>query len=126
MASSKNFFDAITYTKEDIFTPEEIEKDYNPFIINRMLSQYSELVLVANELNISGKLNKKLHFNFLMGIVPKKKRRVLYVEKKSNEDLSVVMAYYNVSEDKAEFYLRLLKPEQIDDIKDRLNKGGRK
>ncbi len=126
MATAKNFFEAITYTKDDSFSPGELEKDYKPFVINRMLAQYSDLVLYANEMNISGKLTPTLQFQFLLGVIPKKKRRVLYVERKTNEDIVNIMAYYNVSKDKAESYLRVLKSEELEEIKERLNKGGRK
>lgn len=125
MPSSSYFFNAISFTKDmKQFTDGEIEADYKPFIINRMVSGYRNLVLFAEEMNVHHNISKKDHLFLYMNMIPKKKRRTLWANKIKNEDIALIMEYYNISYEKAECYMRILTPEQVDHIKHRINTGG--
>ncbi len=126
MPSASYFFNAVSYTKDaDQFTQGEIDKDYTPFVVNKMVSQYRELVLLADEMNIRRNISKEDQLHFYMVTIPKNKRRALWSTKAKNEDLDVVMEYYNITHEKADPYMKILTGDQIQELKERLNKGGR-
>lgn len=126
MTTASYFFNAVSYTKDlDQFTQGEIDKDYKPFVVNRMVSGYRDLVMFADEMNIRPNIAKEDQLYILNELIPKKKRRALWTNAKPSEDLEIVMEYYNITQDKAEPYLRILTPEQILKLKENLNKGGK-
>jgi hypothetical protein len=126
MPSSKYFFEAISYTKDkDQFTDGEIDKDYIPYIMNRMVAQYKDLVFFADDMNVSMNISKTHQIDFYMSVIPKKKRRALWNQKENNDAIEIIMNYYNISYDKAEPYLRILSEEQVGQLETRLNIGGR-
>jgi chromosomal replication initiation ATPase DnaA len=126
MPSSKYFFEAISYTKDkDQFTDGEIDKDYIPYIMNRMVAQYRDLVFFADDMNVSMNISKTHQIDFYMSVIPKKKRRALWTQKENNDAIEIIMNYYNISYDKAEPYLRILSEEQVGQLETRLNIGGR-
>lgn len=126
MPSSSYFYNAISYTKDsEQFTQGEIDKDYKPFVVNKMVSGYRDTVLFAEEMTISYDISSRDQMFLYMMMLPKKKRRALWSQPKKNEDLDVVMKYYNITQEKAEPYMRILTADQIDELKERLNIGGK-
>ena len=126
MPSSSYFFNAVSYTKDiDQFTQGEIDKDYKPFVVNRMISQYKNLVILANEMNIRSDIEKEHQIRFYMATIPKDKRRALWVNKEKDDDLEIVMQYYEITQEKADPYLRILSTEQIQELRNRLIVGGK-
>jgi len=124
--TSSYFFNAVSYTKDrEQFTEGEINKDYKPYVINRMVAGYSDLVLLADAMNNSHNIPKDHQLDFYMSVIPKKKRRVVWAAKKKNDDLETVMDYYNITQEKADPYLAILSHKQIIVLRDILNKGGR-
>lgn len=126
MPTASYFFNALCYSKDiEQFTQGEIDKDYTPYVINRMVSGYRDLVMFADELNIRPGIAKEDQIELYKLLLPKKKRRVVWNNKKKNEDLQIVMDYYNLSEEKAAPYMKILSREQIVILRERLNNGGR-
>lgn len=126
MPSSSYFFNAVSYTKDsDQFTQGEIDKDYAPYVVNKMVAQYKDMIFFADEMNIRKNINKEDQLHFYMEIIPKKKRRVLWSTKKKNEDLNTVMDYYGINQDKAFDYMRILNEKQIYELRTRMNNGGK-
>lgn len=102
-------------------------KDYVPFQINNGMSQNLDTVLIANEMNKKPWLSKEMQFKFYRGAVAKKKRygKWAKVEEQANkEDIATVSEYYDVNEQRAASYMKLLKPENIAQMRVFLNKGG--
>ena len=60
--------------KESYDTDIEQRKDYKEFLINRSLSYQLDLIYAVNEINRYPDVEKKLHYDFLHNIIPKKKR----------------------------------------------------
>ena len=102
------------------------EKHYPPYIVNKCLSHHMDTVMYANEMNLYPNLDKKLQYNFLINIVRSRKRFSPWDKKEKMNDLEVVKQYYGYSNEKARQALNILTPEQIDFIKTKLNKGGKK
>lgn len=121
-----DFLNAINDTKQNLIVDDITEKEYNPFMVNRGLSYFSDTVLIANEMNLVPGLDKKLQFDFLINIVRKRKRFSKWLKAETESDLEVVKEYYGYSNEKARQALTLLTPEQIEQIKTKVNKGGRR
>ena len=121
-----NFVDSISYDKKDLFEEhEDADKKYNAYIINRALSFHIDTVILANEMNILHTIPNKSQFDFLRHSVRRKKRYGSWIKaEKESEDITLIKAYYNYSNEKAKQALSILSPEQLDEIRSRMNKGG--
>ena len=120
------FTDAINYTKQDIMIDDITEKAYNPFLINRSLSYFPDTVLAANEMNRNHHIDNRLQFDFFINIIRKRKRFSKWFKPELISDLEVVKKYYGYSNEKARQVLTLLSTEQINELKNKVAKGGRK
>ena len=120
-----DYVQAINYTKEDMILDERTEKEYNAFIINRAMGYSPDTVIAGNEVNSRPHLDKKLQYDFLLGIVSKRKRYNKWLKPEKEEKLEVIKEYYGYNNTKAAEALRLLTDEQYDAIQKRLNKGGK-
>ena len=120
------FTDAINYTKEDIMIDDITEKAYNSFLINRSLSYFPDTVLAANEMNRNHHIDNRLQFDFFINIIRKRKRFSKWFKPEEISDLEIVKEYYGYSNEKARQVLTLLSTEQINELKTKVAKGGRK
>tara|TARA_B100001287_G_scaffold172040_1_gene144857 strand:- start:861 stop:1238 length:378 start_codon:yes stop_codon:yes gene_type:complete len=120
------YVNAINMTKQDIMIDDIAEKAYNPFIVNRSLSYFRDTVLMANEINMNAHLDNRLQFDFLINIVRKKKRFSKFMKPETVSDVEVVKEYYGYSNEKAKSALTLLTSDQINELKKKVYKGGRK
>ena len=120
------YLNAINNTKKDIMVDDLAEKDYNSFMINRGLSYFNDTVLFANEMNRLHHTPNRLQFDFFINIIRKRKRFSKWMKPETVNDLEVVKEYYGYSNQKARQALTLLTPEQINNIKKKVDKGGRK
>jgi len=84
-------------------------------------------IAAANEMNGYHFLDKKVQFHFLINSIRKKKRfGGKWLSQAKLKNLEYVKEYYGYSNEKAKQALNILKDEQIEFIKEALNKGGRK
>ena len=120
------FTDAINYTKQDIMIDDITEKAYNPFLINRSLSYFPDTVLAANEMNRNHHIDNRLQFDFFINIIRKRKRFSKWFKPEQISDLEIVKEYYGYSNEKARQILTLLSTEQMNELKTKVAKGGRK
>lgn len=102
------------------------EKAYNSFIVNRGLSYFYDTALIANEMNIHHQLDNRMQFDFLRGVVRKRKRFSKWNKATKAENIDIVKNYWGYSTAKAEQVLPLLSDEQLEKIKTILSVGGRK
>ena len=123
-----NLFDyatAILQNKKQLIVDDITEKEYNPFLINRALSQHKDCVVFANEMNSRHYLEKKLQFDFLLNTVRSMKRPFAkWAKAETNDDLECVKLVYGLSDSKARGALRLLSKEQIQKLKEQTLTGG--
>ena len=120
-----DYVNAINYNKKDIMVDDLSEKEYNPFIINKALSFFSDTILFANEMNKYHHLDSRLQFDFFINIIKKKQRFSKWLKPSEVENLELIKNYYGYSNEKAKSVLTVLSNEQIDELKTRMNKGGR-
>ena len=120
------YLNAINMTKENIMVDDITEKGYNSFIVNRSLSYFNDTVLYANEINVNHHIDNRLQFDFFINIVRKKKRFSKFMKPETVSDVEAVKEYYGYSNEKAKSALTLLTSDQINELKKKVYKGGRK
>lgn len=123
-----DFVNSISFTKKDMMTNTEnddlAEKGYVPFIVNKSLSYFADTLLYANEINALTGVDNKLQYHFLLNSVRPSKRFAKWAKKHDSEDMENVKAFYHLNNEKAQQALTLLSREQLDVIKQKLQKGG--
>ena len=120
------YCNAINYTKKDIMIDDVAEKAYAPYMVNRQLSYFNDTVLAANEMNLKHHIDNRLQFDFFINIISKRKRFSKWFKPEQISDLDVVKKYYGYSNEKARQVLTLLSTEQINELKNKVARGGRK
>lgn len=120
------YLTAINDSKQDIMVDDVAEKGYNAFMVNRGLSYFNDTVLMANEMNLHAHLDSRLQFDFLINIVRKKKRFSKWTKAQSSSDVEVVKQYYGYSNQKARQIYDLITPDQMEELRKKVYKGGRK
>ena len=105
---------------------QECESTYLPYIINRCFSGFIDTILIANEMNLNSHLDKKLQYDFYINIIRPKKRFSPWLKKEKLDSLEYIKQYYGYSDEKAKVALKILTDEQIEFIKSKLNRGGKK
>jgi len=119
----KDWLNSVNFTKEDL---SENIKEYPPYIINRCLSGHIDCIMYANEMNMHHQLDKDMQYSFYLNTLRKRKRFSPWLRKDKITDLECVKQYYGYSNEKASQALKILTPEQITFIKQRLDIGGKK
>ena len=120
------YCNAINYTKKDIMIDDIAEEAYSPYMVNRQLSYFNDTVLAANEMNLKHHIDNRLQFDFFINIIRKRKRFSKWFKPEQISDLDVVKKYYGYSNEKARQVLTLLSTEQINELKNKVARGGRK
>jgi hypothetical protein len=120
------YLKAINETKKDIMVDDIAEKEYNPFIINRGLSFFKDTILYANEMNRYHYLDHRVQFDFFINIIRKKKRWSKWIKASDIDNLKLIKEYYGYSNEKAKSALSLMSNEQIEQLKQRIYKGGKR
>jgi len=120
------FLNDINYGKSNIMVDDITEKAYNAFMVNRGLSYFNDTVLMANEMNLNAHLDNRLQFDFLINIVRKKKRFSKWAKAQISDDVEVVKEYYGYSNEKAKQACKLLSSDQIEELRKKVYKGGKK
>jgi len=120
------FLNEINYGKKDIMIDDITEKLYNSFMVNRGLSYFRDTVIYANEMNKHHHLDSRLQFDFLINIIRKKKRFSKWNKPETVDDLDIIKEYYGYSNEKARSAHKLLSPDQLNEIRKKVYKGGKK
>jgi|TARA_B110000908_G_C10263413_1_gene461190 hypothetical protein len=121
-----DYINDITYGKKGIMTDDISEKEYKSFLVNRSLSYHNDTVLFANEMNIHHQLDNKLQYAFLINIIRKQKRWSKWLKPSEVSNLELIKEYYGYSNEKARSVLKLLNDDQINELKLRIYKGGKR
>jgi hypothetical protein len=121
-----DYVSSINSTKKDIMVDDITEASYEPFLTNRSLSYFQDTVLWANEMNINQHIDNRLQYHFLINSIKKRKRFSPWAKPDNNDAIQAVMEYYKYSEDKAKTVMSILGDDEINIIKLKVSKGGRK
>ena len=126
--SLTSYLTAINWSKKKLMdTDDETwEKKYPPYIINKGLSYFSDTVMYANEMNRLHHASKHMQFSFLINTIRSQKRFSKWLKASKIKDLDAVKTYFGYSNNRAREALSVLTKNQIDYIKEKLYKGGKR
>ena len=123
----KEWLKSINLSKKNLIDEDpSLEKEYSPYIINRIYSGHLDAILFANEMNQYHFLPKKMQYDFLLNTLRTKKRFSPWLRKDMIKDLDYVKRYYGFSNEKAKQALKILTKEQLNFIKSKFDTGGAK
>jgi len=124
----KDYLNSINYTKKRVMQSDDPawEKKYPAYIVNKCMSHHMDTVMYSNEMNMCQHIDNKLQYDFFINTVRSRKRFSPWDKKQKINDLDAVKQYYGYSNEKAKQALNILTPDQLNVIKNKLNKGGKK
>ena len=126
MTELKDWLNAINQTKKNLIDEDpSLEKEYSPYIINRIYSGHLDAIMFSNEMNQYHFLPKKMQYDFFLNTLRSKKRFSPWLRKDEIKDIDCIKRYYGYSNEKAKQTLKILNKEQIDFIKSKFEIGGR-
>jgi hypothetical protein len=126
MTELKDWLNSINQTKKNLIDEDpSLEKEYSPYIINRIFSGHLDAIMFSNEMNQYHFLPKKMQYDFLLNTLRSKKRFSPWLRKEEIKDIDCIKRYYGYSNEKAKQTLKILNKEQIDFIKSKFEIGGR-
>jgi len=122
----KEYLNAINFSKKNVMDSEDTMwvKKYPAFIVNKVLSGFSDTIMLVNEMNRNHFLDKDMQFQFLLNSIRSKKRYSPFLRASKIKDIECVKEYYGYNNEKAKTALDLLTKEQLKLIKEKLYKGG--
>ena len=103
----------------------ENEKEYQPYLVNKALSYFSDTIMYSNEMNKYSDLDNKLQYDFLFHVISKRKRFSKWSKSVVNDDIQMIQEYYKYSLEKTKETYSLFSKEQINELKQLMNKGGK-
>lgn len=102
------------------------ENSYNPFIINKSLSNHIDCIFHAANMNLYNTLDSRMQYDYYFHILKKYKRPYQKWNKyKECDDILNIKTYYNCSSKKAREILTLLTKDQLSYISEKLDIGGK-
>ena len=99
---------------------------YIPFLTNRAFAMHRDTVMLAEEMNQYHMLIPELQYEFYYHAVRRGKRFGFPPKPPEVNDLELIQNYFQYSRKKALEALEILTPEQIQEIKSKMDKGGRR
>ena len=128
MYEIKEYLNAINHTKKNVMDSEDTMwvKKYPAFIVNKLLSGFSDTIMLVNEMNRNHFLDKDMQFQFLLNSIRSKKRYSPFLKASKIKDIECVKEYYGYNNEKAKTALDILTKKELKLIKEKLYKGGKK
>ena len=122
MYELKEYLNAINFTKKDVMDSDDElwKKKYPAFIVNKLLSAFSDTVMLVNEMNRNHFLDKDMQFQFLLNSIRTKKRYSPFLRASKLKEIECVKEYYGYSNDKAKSALDILTKDEIKLIKEKV------
>ena len=122
----KEIIPSLLQTKQYCLNSEEEEKTYNPYIVNKAMSAHIDTIYYVAEMNINWHLDKKLQYEYYFHSIRGYKRKFQkWIKVEEQQNIKLIMEYYNYSSTKAKQIINLLSSDDIEYIKNKLDKGGK-
>lgn len=103
----------------------EFESAYTPFIVNKSLSHFEDCVLAVNMMNERPDISKRQQALFLINTLRPRRRFSKWMKAEGvSDDVRDIAEYYGCSQRHAKGLVSLHTPEQMTNIRARLEKGG--
>lgn len=122
-----DYLKSINETKEPLLDESEswVKQSYPPFVVNRCLSYFPDTLFAANEMNIRGQLDSKMHFDFLRTAIRPRKRFSKWLKREESKGIDALVEYYGISSRQARECIGVLTSIQIEEIEKAVSKGGK-
>ena len=127
MYELKEYLNSINYGKNNLMDSGDVmyEKKYQAYVVNKCLAPFNDTIMLVNEMNRNHHLDKKLQYDFLLNSLRTRKRFAPWMRSNKSKNLEYVKEYYGYNNEKGKSALNILNDEQIKQIKEKLNKGGK-
>lgn len=112
---------------KDHYPSEDEMKDYAPFVANRAMSQYQDLIFFAQAMNEKWGIPKEANFAFYYYGIDKKKRWTNWAKKNESdsEKIQIIKDHYGYSTIKCREIIPIIDDLDLwEKLKQELNKGG--
>lgn len=123
-----DFMNAASFSKEDLIgdseNPELVEKQYNPYIVNRGFANFNDTILHANEMNMRHHMFNAAQFDYYRSVLRKRKRFSKWPKADKNNDLDAIQQVYQCNRTVAKLYLKALNKDDLKAVHDKLVTGG--
>jgi hypothetical protein len=123
-----DFVKSASHNKKDLIReadyPEQAEKQYVPFIVNRAFAAFEDSILHANTMNINHHLFKDAQYRYYLGALRPRNRFSKWLKEEKNPDLDAIQEHYSVNRTVAKMYLKVMSKEDLVKLHKRFNKGG--
>ena len=121
-----DWLNSINQTKKNIIDEDpSLEKEYPPWVINKVMSAHTDSILFANEMNKYIEIPKKMQYDFYINSLRPRRRFSPLGKKDSIEYLEEVKEYFGYSYTKALEAIRVLSTDELENIRKLLYKGGK-
>jgi hypothetical protein len=119
-----DYLGSICHTKDlSVLEDPDFDKVYQPYLINRALSQHEDSVLAAQLMNERSEIPPAVQFRFLAATLRSRKRYGKWLKHEDDAAVGRLAEYYECSIRQARRLIDLHTPEQLQVIQARLNKG---
>jgi hypothetical protein len=125
-----DFVNSVSHNKKDLIrnnddlTPDQAEKEYNAFIVNRALSMWPDTILHANEMNRMPDMFKDAQYRYYLGVLRSSKRFSKWAKAEKNDDIEMLQVVYGCNRRIAKHYLKVLTKDQLEEIRKSREVGG--
>lgn len=123
-----DFINALSFTKEDLIgdsdNPDQTEKTYNAYIVNRGLTNFEDTILHANEMNMRHHMFYKAQFDYYRSALRKRKRFSKWPKADKSKDLDAIQQVYECNRTVAKMYLKALSKDDLKAVHSKLSTGG--
>ena len=121
-----DWLNSINQTKKNIIDEDpSLEKEYPPWVINKVMSAHTDSILFANEMNKYIEIPKKMQYDFYINSLRPRRRFSPWGKKDSIEYLEEVKEYFGYSYTKALEAIMVLSTDELENIRKLLYKGGK-
>ena len=124
MATLSDYLNSINTTKQSVMIEPDDVSGYPAFVVLRSLSYHRNCIGLCQMLNEKRIQDNKMHYDFLLGTIPRGKKFAKWAKPEKFDDVDVVARYYEVSKSTAIEYLQLLPEEAVKKIRDKFDEGG--
>lgn len=115
-----SFVESVTFSKKDLWDDNN-KSGYVPFIVNRQLSRFPELILYANDMNRFHQLPAELQYRYLLSTVPKRKRFAKWKKQDKDATIALIMKHFTCNPQAAEEIRQVLSTAQLQELDELYN-----
>ena len=123
-----DFIKSVSQSKKDLIResdyPDQTEKQYNAYIVNRGFSYFEDTILHANEMNMRHHLFNDAQYRYYLGVLRSRNRFSKWHKAEKDKDLDAIQEFYMVNRTVAKMYLKAMSTEDLKKLHQRFEKGG--